>query len=138
MVLAATQQPTAGQKPKPTSARRALEELCQTYWFPLYAYVRRRGVSAPDAQDVVQGFFARLLEKGDLAQVDRAKGRFRSFLLASISHFLSNHWAAERAAKRGGGRLISLGSMDPESRYRVEPADTQTHARTGPRCRPGK
>ena len=67
-----------------------MEKLCATYWYPLYAFVRRRGHSAHDAQDLTQDFFARLLEKKDLASVDRARGRFRSFLLAALEHFLIN------------------------------------------------
>jgi RNA polymerase sigma-70 factor (ECF subfamily) len=80
----------AGDDSSP-EARDALEQLCRTYWYPLYAYTRRRGLSPHDAEDLVQGFFARLIEKEMLAKVQREGGRFRSFLLACFSHFLSDH-----------------------------------------------
>jgi RNA polymerase sigma factor (sigma-70 family) len=92
-------------------ARAALESLCQTYWHPLYAYVRRRGHSPEDAQDLTQEFFARLLERNAVATVSPDKGRFRSFLLASLNHFLADQWDKNRAQKRGGGKVISL---DPQ------------------------
>jgi RNA polymerase sigma-70 factor (ECF subfamily) len=87
-----------------THARTALEKLCRTYWQPIYAYVRRQGYNPNDAQDLTQEFFARLLEKKSLAAVGRAKGRFRSFLLASLKHFLANEWdkANERGCRQGG------------------------------------
>jgi len=87
-----------------THARSALEKLCRTYWQPIYAYVRRQGHGPHDAQDLTQEFFARLLEKNSLADVDRGKGRFRSFLLASLKHFLANEWDKAQAQKRGGGQ----------------------------------
>ena len=100
-----------------------MEKLCTTYWYPLYAFVRRRGHSAHDAQDLTQGFFARLLEKKDLASVDRARGRFRSFLLAALDHFLINEWHRARTQKRGGATvLFSFDALDAESRLRHEPA----------------
>jgi RNA polymerase sigma factor (sigma-70 family) len=106
------------------SARQALETLCRNYWYPLYAYVRRQGHGPHDAQDLTQTFFARLLEKNYLADVQREKGRFRSFLLASLKHFLANEWDRERALKRGGGqRLIALDDDSAESRYKLEPKD---------------
>lgn len=87
----------------------ALEELCRTYWSPLYAFVRRSGLSPHAAQDVVQGFLARLLEREDLAQVDPLRGRFRSYLLAGLRHFLVSENRRENAQKRGGGApLIPL------------------------------
>jgi DNA-directed RNA polymerase specialized sigma24 family protein len=87
----------------------ALETLCRNYWRPLYAYVRRQGLSPHDAQDLTQAFFARLLEKNYLAAVTPGKGKFRSFLLAALKHFLSNEWDKTRAQKRGGGKpLVSL------------------------------
>ena len=86
-------------------ARAALSELCADYWFPLYAYVRRTGVGAVEAEDVVQGFFADLLERGDLARVTRGAGRFRGFLKVAVKHHLANVRDRERAAKRGGGRV---------------------------------
>jgi RNA polymerase sigma factor (sigma-70 family) len=102
----------------------ALETLCTNYWYPLYAYVRRQGHGPHDAQDLTQAFFARLLEKNYLSDVQREKGRFRSFLLASLKHFLANEWDRERALKRGGGRkLIALDDDSAESRYRLEPKD---------------
>ena len=105
-------------------AHQALETLCRNYWYPLYAYVRRQGHSAHDAQDLTQAFFARLLEKNYLADVQREKGRFRSFLLASLKHFLANEWDREQALKRGGGkRLIALDEDSAESRYKLEPKD---------------
>jgi RNA polymerase sigma factor (sigma-70 family) len=102
-------------------AQAALEKLCQTYWYPLYAYVRRQGHSPEDAQDLTQEFFARLIAKNYLGDVDRSKGKFRSFLLASLKHFLANEWDKSRAQKRGGGQTIV--SLDAETRYRLEPAD---------------
>src|SRR5438874_8541353 len=84
-------------------AHDALGKLCAAYWYPLYAFVRRQGHGAHDAQDLTQGFFARLLEKKDLAAVDRSKGKFRSFLLAAMKHFLANEWDRAHAQKRGGG-----------------------------------
>lgn len=117
VVLAAKQ----GDAP---DARTALEKLCCTYWYPLYAYVRREGYSAPDAQDLTQEFFARLLEKDYLAQVERQKGKFRSFLLAALRHFLSDQRDRARAAKRGGGaEVLSLDAQEAEERYRLEPVD---------------
>lgn len=75
-----------------SAARRAMGELTQAYWFPLYAYLRRRGYTPPQAEDLIQGFFTQLLEKDALACVDQAKGKFRSFLLASLKNFLANEW----------------------------------------------
>jgi predicted Ser/Thr protein kinase len=96
VVLAATQSDT-------TRAQVALARLCQTYWYPLYAYVRRCGHAAPDAQDLTQAFFARLLERHWVDQADRERGRFRTFLLTAMSRFLSDEWDKQRAQKRGGG-----------------------------------
>lgn len=93
-------------------ARDALETLCQTYWHPLYAFVRRLGHTPDQAQDLVQGYFTQLLEKGFLRQVAPELGRFRSFLLASLKNFLSHERDRAGAAKRGGGaRLISLSAL---------------------------
>src|SRR3990167_8028436 len=83
-------------------AAAALEQLCRTYWYPLYAYVRRRGFSPEDAQDLTQEFFARLLAHHWVADADRTKGRFRTFLLTALSRFLANQWDRARARKRGG------------------------------------
>jgi len=104
----------------------ALAQLCQTYWYPLYAYIRRRGESPADAEDLTQGFFARLLEHNSLADVRREKGKFRSFLLASLNHYLSDQWDRQRAQKRGQGRVISLEAAPAEARWSREPADTLT------------
>ena len=113
---------TAGEdQPQATAA---LEQLCQTYWYPLYAYVRRRGYSPEDAQDLTQQFFLRFLRKNYPAQADRAKGRFRSFLLLTLNHFLSDERERATTRKRGGGQVfISLDEQAPEDRYRLEPAD---------------
>jgi len=110
-----------------TRSRRALNELARSYWPPLYSYIRHQGHSPADAEDLTQEFLARLLEKKDLASVDPAKGKFRSFLLASLKHFLANEWDKERAKKRGGGRrLLSIDTRDAEDRYRAEPVDNMT------------
>jgi RNA polymerase sigma factor (sigma-70 family) len=110
--------------------REALAALCEAYWYPLYAFVRRKGFDSEAAQDLVQGFFARLLEKNDLAAVDRRKGRFRSFLMAACSHYLSNQADRERAARRGGGRPpISIDRLQAEGRYERHPADDLTAER---------
>ena len=120
----------AGGDQAATDTRRALGDLIQAYWYPLYAFVRRQGESPATAEDVVQEFFTRLLEKEYLAQVDRSKGRFRSFLLAAVKHFLSKERDKLRAQKRGGGqRAIALDALDAEARYAVEPADDMTPER---------
>jgi len=104
-------------------AQAALETLCRTYWYPLYAYIRRRGYSPHDAQDLAQGFFARLLARNDLAQVHPQKGKFRSFLLASLQHFLADEWDKASADKRGGqATILSLDEPIAEHRYQQEPA----------------
>jgi RNA polymerase sigma factor (sigma-70 family) len=91
----------AAGRPNDPSARDALASLCQAYWQPLYAYVRRRGYSAEDAQDLTQGFFARLIEKGALRHARRERGRFRAFLLTSLKNYLANEWDRSNAVKRG-------------------------------------
>jgi len=96
-----------------TEARAALESLCQTYWQPLYAYIRHQGYSPDEARDLTQGFFAEFLEKDFLADVDPERGRFRAFLLASLRHFLSHERDRERALKRGGGTTTL--SLDVEA-----------------------
>jgi len=102
----------------------ALESLCRAYWYPLYAYTRRRGFGAHDAEDLVQGFFARLIEKEMLNRLQREGGRFRSFLLGCYSHFLSDEQDRARRKKRGGDyQMISLDAELPERRYLLEPAD---------------
>ncbi len=113
----------AGQTHAP-EAEAALDELCRTYWSPLYAYVRRTGHEAHDAQDLTQEFFARLLEKKYLKLADRERGRFRSFLLKSLQHFLINEWDRSQAQKRGGGqKAFSLDEEATERAYLQQPAD---------------
>ena len=107
-----------------TRARAALENLCQTYWYPLYAFVRRLGHTPHDAEDLVQSFFERCLEKNYLGAADRAKGRFRSFLLLALKRFLANEFDKARARKRGGAQPpIALDALTAEQRYALEPAD---------------
>jgi RNA polymerase sigma-70 factor (ECF subfamily) len=111
-------------------AREALERLCQTYWYPLYAYARRRGNSPEDAEDLSQELFARLIERNDFANLSKERGRFRAFLLAALNHLLSDEYDRARAAKRGGGKVpLSLDAQTAEGRYRGEPADTLTPER---------
>ena len=105
-------------------ASEALAQLCHTYWYPLYASLRRRGHGDHDAQDLTQGFFAQLLERGSIQKADQGKGRFRSFLLASLNYFVADERDRAAAGKRGGGReLFSLDAEDAENRYRLEPVD---------------
>ncbi len=102
------------------AAREALSSLCQTYWYPLYAYVRRRGLDADDARDLTQGFLTSLIERQDFAGLDQERGRFRAFLLASLKHYLSNWRARERTQKRGAGwQMVPL--ENAEGLYVVEP-----------------
>jgi RNA polymerase sigma factor (sigma-70 family) len=110
----------AGHKEGP-EADAALEQLCRVYWYPLYAYARRLGQSCPDAQDLTQEFFARLLAKNYLAAVVRDRGRFRSFLLMAFKRFLADEWDKARAGKRGGGQKpLSLDTSTAEIRYQAE------------------
>jgi DNA-directed RNA polymerase specialized sigma24 family protein len=96
----------------------ALESLCRAYWYPLYVFVRRKGYEAHEAQDLTQSFFTRLLEKDYLRTVDRSKGKFRSFLLAALGHFLANTWRDAHAQKRGGqARFISIEEDQGENQY---------------------
>jgi RNA polymerase sigma-70 factor (ECF subfamily) len=114
----------AGDTRSPDQAQ-ALEKLCRAYWYPLYVYVRRHGHSPEDAQDLTQEFFARLLAKNYLRQVAPHKGRFRSFLIAALKHFLANEWDKARTLKRGGdASFLSLDEANTEARYALEPADT--------------
>jgi RNA polymerase sigma-70 factor (ECF subfamily) len=117
----------SAQDKQSSQYRQALDGLCQTYWYPLYAFVRRQGCSADEAADLTQGFFARCLEKDWLDSVDQSKGRFRSFLLAAMKHYISNVRARERARKRGGGkRIFSLDRETAETQYRIEPETQAT------------
>jgi len=109
------------------NADSALERLCRAYWYPLYAHIRRRGHDSQEAPDLTQAFFERLLEKSFLRAVDRNKGRFRTFLLTALDHFLANEWRRGHTRKRGGGRsVISLDDDTVEERYRLEPAHHET------------
>ena len=113
----------AGRRRAP-QADVALEELCRTYWYPLYVYVRRQGHSKEDAEDLTQAFFARFLAKNYLEGLRSDKGKFRAFLLASLKHFLANEWDRSQRQKRGGGATtLSLDWQDAEARYQIDPAD---------------
>jgi RNA polymerase sigma-70 factor (ECF subfamily) len=110
---------TAGQRHTP-KADRALEELCRTYWFPLYAYVRRRGYAKADAEDLVQAFFARFLARNYLEGLSAERGRFRAFLLASLKHFLANEWDKTQRQKRGGGAtILSLDWQTADTQFQI-------------------
>jgi RNA polymerase sigma factor (sigma-70 family) len=101
-----------------TRVREALEELCRAYWYPLYAFVRSGGYSAVDAQDLTQAFFARFIETGGFASADRERGRFRSYLLGAMKHFLANEWHRAQTQRRGGQvQFIEWDALDPEARY---------------------
>ncbi len=116
----------AGQRDSP-EAEAALAALCQRYWYPLYYYLRRMGRSPEDAQDLVQGFFVRLLEKKYLGDADRSKGKFRSFLLMALKAFVADEGDKAKAQKRGGGHeIVSLDEESTEMRYRVEPVDRKS------------
>ncbi len=111
-------------------AAAAMAELCRIYWYPLYAFIRRRGHDVHDAEDLTQEFFARLLDKHFLAAADREKGRFRTFLLMTVKRFLANEHDRTQARKRGGGqRIVPLEGLEPEARYHQEPADSLTPER---------
>ncbi|HEX4606900.1 MAG TPA: hypothetical protein VH092_01720 [Urbifossiella sp.] len=120
----------AATDPADPHAREALDDLCRVYWFPVYAFARRRGHDHHAAQDLTQGFFARMLEKNDLAAADRTRGRFRSYLLAACQHFLTNQHDHETAKKRGGGRTrVPLDLAGADDRFAHEPADGETPER---------
>ena len=120
LVIAASE----GDSPE---ARAALETLCETYWYPLYVYVRRRGQNEDDARDLTQGFFARLLEKNWVADADPDRGKFRTFLLTALKHYMHDEWDRQRAQKRGGGKLpLSLDFDTAETGYKLEPPDDRT------------
>ena len=112
----------AGRGDSPQAAE-ALEKLCRAYWYPIYAEVRRRGFTSHDAQDLTQEFFACLLRRRSIGAADRAKGRFRSYLLGALKFFLADQLDRQRAEKRGGGRqIVSLDEAEADRRYREEPA----------------
>ena len=114
---------TAGQIDTP-EATKAIERLCQTYWYPIYAHVRRRGSSQHDAEDLTQGFFTHLIKHELFGRASREKGRFRSFLLASVNNFLSDEWDRATAWKRGGrSDIVSFDAEIAENRFRSEPSD---------------
>jgi RNA polymerase sigma-70 factor (ECF subfamily) len=113
----------------PARKAAALAQLCQTYWYPLYAYIRRRGNGPEDAQDLTQEFFARLLEKQWLNGVEKNGSRFRSFLLTAVNGHLANAFDRANAAKRGGGQVLSLDAVEAERRYSLEPVTHETPER---------
>ena len=120
---------TAGRDTSP-EARAAMASLCEAYWYPVYAFIRRQCGDAEEAMDLTQGFFARLLEKRDLAGIEPGRGKFRSWLLLAAKHYLANERDRARAVKRGGGRRpVSIDTADAESRYRLEPAHDVTPER---------
>ncbi len=113
----------AGNRSTP-DADVALEELCRTYWYPLYAYIRRHGHSKEDAEDLAQSFFARFLQKNCVEKLRSEHGKFRAFLLASLKHFLANEWDRSQRQKRGGGvPLLSLDWQNADTRYQIDPPD---------------
>ncbi len=118
------------QRTQPERARAALERLCSLYWYPLYAFIRRRGHDKEDAEDLTQSFFAHLLGKDGLSRVDRSKGRFRTFLLACLVNFLNDERDRQHAAKRGGGKqTFSWDELEAEEKYQHEPAGSLTPER---------
>jgi RNA polymerase sigma-70 factor (ECF subfamily) len=117
----------AGREATSTGAHEALAALCETYWYPLYAFLRSRGHSAHDAEDLTQAFFARLFEKHTLREADPGRGRFRSFLLTSLKNFAANEHDKDVAKKRGGGiPVVSLEFENAEGRFQLEPATDET------------
>src|SRR5215467_1966551 len=119
----------AASDPKRKEVRSALASLCENYWYPLYAFLRRRGYPADQAQDLTQEFFIRLLEGRYLDRADPEKGRFRAFLLVSLKFFVSDEQDRNRAQKRGGGALLTLEFSSGEERYQREPAHDETPER---------
>jgi RNA polymerase sigma-70 factor (ECF subfamily) len=120
---------TAGQG-QSAPAQRALETLCRAYWYPIYAYVRRKGYRPEEAQDLTQEFFAQLIAKDHVRLADRNKGKFRGFLLARLDFFLAREWSRAHRQKRGGQfTFISMDEHPPEERYQLEPADLETPER---------
>ena len=121
----------AAGDPQRKEAQSALVSLCESYWYPLYAYLRRRGYAADRAQDLTQEFFVRLLEGRYLDRADPEKGRFRSFLLTSLKFFVADEEDRDRAQKRGGGAIVPLEFSSGEERYQREPAHGETPERIG-------
>jgi RNA polymerase sigma-70 factor (ECF subfamily) len=119
----------AAGDPHRKEARSALVSLCENYWYPLYAYLRRRGYPADQAQDLTQEFFVRLLEGRYLDRADPEKGRFRSFILTSLKFFVADEEDRHRSRKRGGGVLVPLEFSSGEERYQREPAHHETPER---------
>ena len=120
----------AAKSISPEQSGEALEKLCQAYWYPVYAFVRRRGHGPHEAQDLTQGFFARFLEKNYVEAADVLKGKFRTFLVTAVTRFLANEFDRAQALKRGGGTtLLSLDEESAEERYQLEPANELTPAR---------
>lgn len=120
----------AARDPAAPDSRQALADLCRAYWYPVYAYVRRRGHGHHAAQDLTQAFFTRLLARNDLAAADQTRGRFRSFLLTACQHFLANEHDRDTAKKRGGGKAhVPLDFEGADGRYSLEPADETTPER---------
>ena len=115
--------------PDRKEARSALVTLCEGYWYPLYAYLRRRSYPADQAQDLTQDFFIRVMEGRYLDRADPEKGRFRAFILTSLKFFLADEADRSRAQKRGGGRVLSFEISSGEDRYQREPAHTETPER---------
>ncbi len=112
----------AAQNGESEPKRRALESLCSSYWYPIYVYVRRKGYNPHDAQDLTQEFFAQLIAKDTLQAVDRERGKFRSFLLGTLDHFIAREWSRAHRMKRGGHHsFLSWDEQDPEQRYLQEP-----------------
>jgi DNA-directed RNA polymerase specialized sigma24 family protein len=121
---------TAAGNGRSEPAQCALETLCRAYWYPIYAYVRRKGYKPEEAQDLTQEFFSQLIAKDHFRLADRNKGRFRGFLLATLDYFLAREWTRAHRQKRGGQfTFISRDAWAPEERYRLEPSDLQTPER---------
>lgn len=119
----------AAGDPQRKEARSALADLCENYWYPLYAYLRRRGYAADEAQDLTQEFFLRVLEGRYLDRADPEKGRFRSFILTSLKFFVADEGDRQRALKCGGGAIVPLEFSSGEERYQREPAHDETPER---------
>jgi RNA polymerase sigma-70 factor (ECF subfamily) len=119
----------AAARDEDRDGRLAMESLCERYWYPLYVFVRRRGYPPEDAQDLTQAFFTRLLDKGDVARASPARGRFRSFLLASLKNFVANERDRAQTQKRGGGAVVPLEIGAAEGRFQLEPSTDETPER---------